>query len=188
MKTMLSLARHRIETNRLILRQLDHDDADRLVAIANRIEIARNLATMPHPYSLEDAKTFIGKARKNSTGAAFALVEKASGDIIGIAGWGPATPGGPIDFGYWLGLDYWGKGFATEAAGAVLTHAFCLGRVDEILTDCRIDNPASRRILDKLGFEGRGPSTRYSLGAGEEAETEKVGLRCDRWLAMKACA
>ena len=185
---MLSLARHRIETDRLVLRPLDETDIDRLAQIANRIEIARNLATMPHPFGKEEASDFITRFKSLAIGAAFGLVEKASGDLIGTAGWGPKTPDGPVDFGYWLGIDYWGKGYATEAAGAVLTHAFCIGRVDEIITDCRVDNPGSRRILEKLGFESLGPSTRYSLGADEEAETELVRLRCDRWLAMKACA
>ena len=119
---------------------------------------------------------------------AFVLFEKASGTIIGVAGYGPAEDGGPIDFGYWLGLDYWGQGYATEAGSAVLTHAFCIGRVDEIVTDCRIDNPGSRRVLDKLGFQFVGPGKRYSLGADEETETEVIRLTCDDWLAIKACA
>jgi len=185
---MLSLARHRIETDRLVLRQLEDADVERMVELANHIEIARNLATMPHPYGIEDARTFIARISGLKIGQAFGIVEKASGDLIGTAGWGPMEEGGPIDFGYWIGLDYWGKGYATEAGSAVLTHAFCIGRVDEIITDCRIDNPGSRRVLDKLGFESLGPATRYSLGAGEDTETEQVRLCCDDWLAMKACA
>ena len=185
---MLSLARERLETDRLVLRVLEEADADRMVELANHIEIARNLATMPHPYGVEDAKTFIGRARGLTTGMSFGIEEKLSGNLIGVAGWGPRGEDQHIDFGYWLGMDYWGKGLATEAGGAVLTHAFCIGRVDEVITDCRLDNPGSRRILEKLGFQSGGPSTLYSLGADELAETEQVRLRCEDWLAMKACA
>lgn len=185
---MLSLARHRIETDRLVLRQLQDADVERMVELANHIEIARKLATMPHPYGIEDAREYLARVENIKIGQAFGIVEKASNDLIGTAGWGPMGEGGPIDFGYWFGLDYWGNGYATEAGSAVLTHAFCVGRVDEIITDCRVDNPGSRRVLDKLGFESLGPAKRYSLGAGEETETEQVRLCCDDWLAMKACA
>ncbi len=116
------------------------------------------------------------------------VAHRPSRELIGVAGWGPMEEGGPIDFGYWLGLDYWGKGYASEAGRAVLTQAFCIGRVDEIVTDCRLDNPGSRRVLDKLGFQSVGSSTCYSLGADEVADTEQVRLHCESWLAMKACA
>lgn len=185
---MLSLARDHLETDRLVLRRLTEADAQRMVVLANFIEIARNLATMPHPYGIEDAHAFIERANGLKTGISLGIVEKATGDLIGVAGWGPVEEGGPIDFGYWLGLDYWGRGYASEAGSAVLTHAFCIGQVDEIITDCRVDNPGSRRVLEKLGFESIGPARRYSLGADEETETEQVRLGCDDWLAMKACA
>ena len=185
---MLSLARDRLETDRLVLRPLDETDVERMVNLANHIEIARNPATMPHPYGAEDAKAYLARIEDMNVGCAFAIVEKRSGDLIGIAGWGPAQEGGPIDFGYWLGLEYWGNGYATEAGAAVLTHAFCVGRIDEIITDFRIDNAGSGRVLEKLGFEVVGPRTRYSLGADEEAATTEVRLCCEDWLAMKACA
>lgn len=185
---MLSLARRRIEADRLVLRPLEDADVERMVELANHIEIARNLATMPYPYDADDARAFIARVENMKIGQAFGIVEKATGDLIGTAGWGPMEEGGPIDFGYWLGLDYWGKGYASEAGHAVLTHAFCIGRIDEIITDCRVDNPGSRRVLDKLGFESLGQAMRYSLGAGEDTETEQVRLCCDDWLAMKACA
>ena len=112
----------------------------------------------------------------------------ATDAVIGIAGYGPTEDGGPIDLGYWLGVDYWGRGFASEAAHAVITHAFCVSRIDDIITDCRVDNPGSRRVLEKLGFRSEGQAERYSLGAGETVPTEKVRLTCEDWLALKACA
>lgn len=185
---MLLLARHRIETDRLALRQPDEADAARIAELANHIEIAGNLATMPHPYGLEDARDFIAKVTTARTGMAFAIVCKADDNLIGISGYAPNEQTGEMDFGYWLGLDYWGKGYATEAAQAVLTHAFCIGRVDDIVTGCRIDNPRSRRVLDKLGFRPAGLRQLYSLGADETVATEAVELSCDEWLATKACA
>ena len=185
---MLLLARYRIETDRLTMREPEATDAARIAELANHIEIARNLATMPHPYGIEDARDFIAKVVAAKHGAAFAIVREKDDALIGMSGYGPNELTGEMDFGYWLGLDHWGQGYATEAAQAVLTHAFCIGRVDEIITDCRLDNPGSRRVLDKLGFRAAGKRERYSLGGDETARTEKLELTCDEWLATKVCA
>ena len=185
---MLVLARTRIETDRLRLLPVAAEHAERLSALANHKEIASNLASMPHPFRLEDAKAYVRKVEANAAAHAFVVIEKASDEIIGSAGYGPVEDGSHIDFGYWLGLDHWGQGYATEAAHAVITHAFCVSRIDEILTDCRIDNPGSRRVLEKLGFISEGPAERYSLGADETVPTEKMRLVCKNWLATKACA
>lgn len=185
---MLSLARLRIETDRLVLRPPVEDDAGRIAELANHIEIARYLATMPHPYGADDAREFIAKVAAAQNGAVFVICPKPHGEVIGVCGYGPPPGEDYIDFGYWLGLDYWGQGFALEAAGGVLTHAFCVGQVDVIETDCRLDNRRSKRLLDALGFETIGRGERFSLGTGETAQTYRVRLACDDWLAAKACA
>ena len=185
---MLVLARHRIETDRLVLRHPADTDAERLAGLANHIEIARNLASMPHPVSVDDARAYFSKLDTMKQGAGFVIIRKNDDEIIGFAGYDVNAETAEMDFGYWLGLDYWGKGYASEAAQAVLTHAFCIGRVDEIVTDCRRDNPASRRILEKLGFRSAGLAERYSRGADETVATERARLHCDDWLATKACA
>ena len=185
---MLTLARDRIETERLILRLPVLDDAQRLAQLANHIEIARCLSTMPHPYGVQEAEDFIAEVVGMKTGVEFVVTLKPDAEVIGICGYGPAHHGDSIDFGYWLGLDYWGKGYAGEAAGAVLTHAFCVGQVDVLETECNKDNPRSKRLLDGLGFETIGDVESFSVGSGETVKADRVRLTCDDWLATKACA
>lgn len=185
---MLFLARNRIETDRLVLREHVLDDAKRLSELANDPAIANRLATMPYPYGEADAVAFIERVNTKETLNAFAVTLKAQGnEVIGGAGYGP-NEAGEMDFGYWLGKDFWGEGYATEAGHAVLTHAFCIARVDVIETDYQLDNTASSRVLAKLGFRKVGPRTRHSLGAGRDVETMKVRLNCDDWLDARACA
>ncbi len=189
---MLKLSRHRLETDRLVLRAPVAGDARQLANIANVREIAEKLGTMPHPYGLADARKFIARVGDMPAGASiFAVCRAVEPDLlIGVCGYGPAhgLPDGAApetDFGYWLGLEYWGRGYASEAARAVLTHAFCLSMVDQVTTDYQLTNPASGRVLEKLGFETIGRRRRHSLGTGGEVDTVNVRLTADRWLAAQ---
>jgi len=178
-----------IETERLVLRPLTLADAPRLAQIADHAEIARRLATMPHPYDERDALDFITRIRTATSGAAcFAITLKGDGELIGTCGYGPAhqqpdEAPPETDFGYWLGLDYWGKGYATEAARVVLAHAFERSGVAVITTDYQLGNDASRRVLVRLGFRLIGIRRRLSLGSGGDVETMQVELTGADWRA-----
>ena len=181
-----------IETERLLLRPLRDTDAPRLVKLANHAEIAHMLATMPHPYSLSDAEDFLEKLRDLPANAAqFGITLKnAPDEVIGGTGYGPASgpdkPAHEIDFGYWLGLDYWGQGYATEAAKAVIRHAFEVSSIEQIDTEHLTINPASGRVLAKAGFVDKGERTCYSQGSGETRPSRKMVLTKARYLEQKA--
>ncbi|MEP0329003.1 MAG: GNAT family N-acetyltransferase [Anderseniella sp.] len=181
-----------IETERLLLRPLRETDAPRLVKLVNHTEIAHMLATMPYPYSLSDAEDFLESVRKLPANAAnFAITLKDVPDeLIGGTGYGPSSradkPSGEIDFGYWLGLDYWGKGYATEAAKAVISHAFEVNAVEQIDTEHLTVNPASGRVLTKAGFVDKGERTCYSRGSGQTRPSRKMVLSRARYLQHKA--
>jgi len=181
-----------IETERLLLRPMRETDAPRLVKLANRPEISHMLATMPHPYSLSDAEDFLDSVRTLPANTAnFAITLKdASDELIGGTGYGSASrpdkPSHEIDFGYWLGLDYWGKGYATEAAIAVIRHAFEVNTIERIDTEHLLINPASGRVLAKAGFVGKGEMTCYSRGSGQTRPSRKVTLTKARYLEQKA--
>jgi RimJ/RimL family protein N-acetyltransferase len=181
-----------IETERLLLRPLRETDAPRLVKLVNHVEIAHMLATMPHPYSLSDAQDFLDAVRAlPETAANFAITLKGAPDqLIGGTGYGPASrtdkPSNEIDFGYWLGLDYWGKGYATETAMAVVRHAFDVNSIEQIDTEYLTINPASGRVLAKAGFVDKGESTCYSQGSGQTRPSRKMVLTRTRYLEQKA--
>lgn len=182
----------KIETERLLLRPMRDADAARLVKLANRPEIAHMLATMPYPYSLSDAEDFLEKvANLPAEAAQFAItVKDGSDELIGGTGYGPAIrsdkPSHEIDFGYWLGLAYWGKGYATEAARAVIRHAFEVNSIEQIDTEYLTVNPASGRVLTKAGFVDQGEITCYSQGSGQTRPSRKMVLTKTRYLEQKA--
>ena len=113
-----------LETKRLKLRAPRLEDAKAVAVLANDRRIAENTARIPHPYKLSDAETFVA----NKGGEALFLITARDGVIVGACGFvtgGKETP----ELGYWLGVDYWGKGYATEALHAVIDYAFTdLGR------------------------------------------------------------
>lgn len=185
---MLSSDDSHIATQRLVLRPPAEADVPRIARLANNRAVADRLARMPHPYGESDARAWIEWTRRLPAGAAvFAIAIKAEGNFIGACGYDPLLIGAP-DLGYWLGEPYWGQGYATEAAAAVLAHAFEAAGLERMESGCRSDNRASRRVLEKLGFRPSGRATRFSLGAGREVEIDTFSLTREQWRAWPAQA
>jgi RimJ/RimL family protein N-acetyltransferase len=180
-----------IETERLLLRPLREGDLSRLAYLANRVEISHMLGTMPHPYSLADARKFFAQVQKlpNNAGQFVIALKQNSERMIGSIGYGPATIEArcldDIDFGYWLGVDYWGKGYALEATRAVIAHAFNTSGIEQIDTDYLTINPASGRILEKLGFVDAGERTCHSCGSGETKPSRHMRLTREQYTVVR---
>lgn len=140
----------RIETARLILRAPDRRDVVALARLANNAKIHAMLARLPHPYTQADAIAFVDEFSRQDSEKVYAITQK-SGAFIGVVGLTFAKDAPPA-LGYWLGEPYWGKGYATEAVGALVAAAVATGRCPAILARARSDNPSSRNVLSKLGF------------------------------------
>ena len=150
----------------------------KMAALAGSKAVAEMTARIPHPYTLSDAEEFILAARRaNSEGQRLDLVIACKGrpaEVIGGIGLVPARMPDVASLGYWLGEPYWGKGFITEAAQALIDLTFGLTGVREIEAAVRVINPASRRIAEKCG-------SAY-VGTGlEEAPARGGPLPCDRF-------
>lgn len=157
-----------IRTERLFLRPGWPEDWPELLSRICDERIVRNLARAPWPYGAEDARLFAAQAQDPRCPNFFVTVPSASGTrLIGSCGLG--LHDGEVELGYWIARDEWGKGYATEAARAVLRLARVIGH-RRIAAGHFIDNPGSGRVLDKLGFQPTGKITpRYSLARGCEA-------------------
>ena len=107
-----------LETPRLALRAPRLKDAKTVAMLANDRRIAENTARIPHPYKLSDAEGFLARANTAGGETAF-LITLRDNKVIGSCGL-MALDGQPPELGYWLGVDYWGKGYATEAMHAVI--------------------------------------------------------------------
>jgi RimJ/RimL family protein N-acetyltransferase len=138
------------ETARLQLRAPRFEDAKRVAALAGDRRIAENTARIPHPYGIDDAKQWIRTAILQPA----VYVVTIGGELIGACGLDGCD--GIPELGYWIGVPFWGCGYATEAALGLIDQAFGdLGH--EVLTgSARISNPASRRVLEKCGFQWTG--------------------------------
>ncbi len=115
--------------------------------------VVRNLATAPWPYRKEHARAFLSLPH-DPDHPNFLLTEPHDrGAIIGCAGLGQCD--GKVQLGYWIARPYWGQGYATEAAKAVLEMARMLGH-ERIIASHYLDNPASGKVLRKAGFQPTG--------------------------------
>jgi RimJ/RimL family protein N-acetyltransferase len=182
-------------TERLLLRPAWSEDAAALARIAGDEAVARNLARLPSPYGLVDADAFIA-AQQQSDCPSLLIFRRTHGapQMIGVAGL--HRDYGGHELGYWLIRSAWGLGYATEAGRALIEIARDSLRVGRIEAGHFVDNPASGRVLRKLGFRPTGemvmraclargtevPSLRYALDLGANAE-----LQCEAERLEEAC-
>jgi RimJ/RimL family protein N-acetyltransferase len=163
-------------TERLLLRPGWAEDAPALHAAIADERIVRNLASAPWPYRLRDAEAFLARPRDPVLPSLliFARTDGAP-QLVGACGLG-RRPSGAVELGYWIARAYWGRGIATEACAALIEIARSLG-LPSLEGSHFLDNPASGRVLEKLGFEPIGiVAPRLSCGRGTEAPARLLRL------------
>ena len=164
-------------TPRLLLRPGFPEDAPALAAAMSDRAIARNLAVVPWPYTLRDAEAFLASPR-DPVLPSFLIFERteAAPRLIGSCGLG-RRPSGAVEMGYWIARPFWGRGFASEACTALIDIARTLG-LSRLEASHFIDNPASARVLDKLGFQSLHIiAPRMSCARGTEVRARLMRLR-----------
>jgi RimJ/RimL family protein N-acetyltransferase len=171
-----------LETKRLALRVARLEDAKAVAALANDRRIAENTARIPYPYKLADAEQFIAGANKK--GEAAYLITLRDGTIIGACGLMFHYDDTP-EIGYWLGVPYWNKGYATEALHALIDYAFTDLTHDAVQAGARVTNPASRRVLEKCGFQWTGVGLYRINSIKSSAPIDRFRLERRIWSALK---
>jgi len=171
-----------LETKRLALRTARLEDAKAVAALANDRRIAENTARIPYPYKLADAEQFIAGASKK--GEAAYLVTLRDGTIVGACGLMFREDDAP-EIGYWLGVPYWNKGYATEALHALIDYAFTDLTHDALQAGARVTNPASRRVLEKCGFQWTGVGLYRINSIKSSAPIDRFRLERRIWSALK---
>lgn len=153
-------------TERLTLRPLMQIDAARVAALAGDWDVARMTTRVPYPYTLVDADHWI----RSIGDGEFVRGIELNDELIGACGY-VVDDSGAAEIGYWIGKPYWGRGFATEASGAIVAH--CLGAEGFKRLTCShfADNPASGRVIRKLGFKLIGSGSGWSDARQCEAPT-----------------
>jgi RimJ/RimL family protein N-acetyltransferase len=175
-------------TPRLLLRPGFPEDAPALAAAIADEAIVRNLATAPWPYRMRDAEAFLASPRDPIL-PTFLIFERTAGapQLVGSCGLG-RRPSGAVEMGYWIARPYWGRGLATEACEALIGVARALG-LTSLEGSHFVDNPASGRVLEKLGFEPLGLiAPRMSCARGQEfpARLMRLQLQADALVEEQA--
>ena len=156
-----------LESERLILRPPRPTDIQSMTVWLSDFDVARMTSRVPHPYGEGDAETFLAMADEHR----FVIQRKSDGLFLGMVGLyaqdGPEIGAAfGYEFGYWLGKPFWGFGYATEGAHRLVSHAFeGLGQ-DAVHAGWFYDNPASGRVLAKLGARHNGSAMRDCRARG----------------------
>lgn len=158
-----------IHTERLVLRPFRSGDAIPVAELVGNLAVSRWLTRVPHPYVAQDAVRYF----KSVADAKNVLIITLSDEVIG---------GCSIEdeLGYWLGAPFWGKGYASEAARALIDRYF--SRQDTPLqSGFMVGNIASGRVLTKLGFTPRAVEDVHCLALDSVVSVQKMTLSASAW-------
>jgi RimJ/RimL family protein N-acetyltransferase len=174
-------------TQRLLLRPGWADDAQALHSAIAHESVVNTLAQLPWPYTINDARHFLSLPRGGDD-PVFVILDRTQGRprLVGGVGIHDAPDGTGPEIGYWITPDCWGRGFATEAARAVVEIARHTLRMERLSACHFIDNPASGAVLRKAGFRPTGqirprwcnarrcdvPSVQFSLNLQSDSDAE----------------
>jgi RimJ/RimL family protein N-acetyltransferase len=174
-----------IATDRLVLRPLEPTDAERIQALISDWNVLRTLSSPPYPYRIEHARAFLAAAiPKHSSGTGMVLALTRDRELIGLVGIEPHPRGSML--GYWLGRAYWGQGYMSEAAPAVVGHFFKSTKAETLASGYFAGNGASWRIQDKLGFRFLREGMLHSRPWGKDLPHIDTVLTRDRFETLKA--
>ena len=169
-----------LKTTRLTLRAPRPDDAEAIKSLINDRRVAENTARIPHPYTVKDARTFIASAEDQP----MFVITRDDGRIVGGCGIATLRADGP-EIGYWIGVPYWGNGYATEAARALVDHAFGELGYEELRAGARVTNPASRRVLEKCGFQWTQVVLQRVRALNSSAPSDRFRLDRGLWESLR---
>ena len=170
-----------LETERLTLRRPTLADVRAIARLADDRRIAENTRRLPHPYLQDHAVEFV-RAIAHTRETAFLIEQHHT--PIGMVGTDWCEPDAP-ELGYWLGVDYWGQGLATEAARAVIDFSFEQFDIAHMRSGARVANPASRNVLEKCGFQWCGVELHRFESLGSSTPVDCFRLTRSVWASLK---
>ena len=180
------MERPTIRTRRLLLRPFAMSDAAEVQRLAGDRAIADTTLNVPHPYEDGMAEAWIGThEREFAEGRLvnFAITLAADGALLGCIGLklDRETPGA-AELGYWVGVPYWNRGYCTEAAKAVLDYGFAELELERIHAHHLLRNPASGRVMEKIGMHAEGIAREAFHKEGEREDIALYGIIRRDWL------
>jgi ribosomal-protein-alanine N-acetyltransferase len=178
-------------TERLILRGFTLKDAPDVQRLAGEWEVARTLLSVPHPYEDGVAEEWISEHAsvfERGEGVNFAVVLRERGELCGSIGLLINARDANAELGYWIGAPYWGRGYATEAATEVVRYGFEQLGLHRIYAAHFGNNPASGRVLKRIGMTYEGTRREHHRKWGEYEDRVEYGLLVGEWQAAQRSA
>lgn len=176
------MALPRITTPHLVLRPLTMADAPDVQRLAGDRAIASTTASIPLPYEDGVAEQWIATHRRRfeeDAGLDLAVTRGADGLLVGAIGLRVERAHDRAELGYWIGKPYWGRGYATEAARALVHYGFDSLRLHRIYARHLTRNPASGRVLRKIGMTHEGHRRQHEKKWGVREDDELYGMLRD---------
>jgi RimJ/RimL family protein N-acetyltransferase len=168
-----------LQTERLTLRLHSPSDIPALMPLIGAREVAATTLRIPHPYTESDAQDFMADTKEellNGSGLRLGIVVRQGDTLCGGVGLRMESDHRRAELGYWIGVPYWGKGYATEAAGAMVNYGFKRLGLHRIFASHLVDNSASARVLRKIGMRHEGTQRGHILKWGKFLDLEMYGM------------
>ena len=173
-----------LTTERLILRAMRHEDAADIQRLAGAYEVALNTFTVPHPYPDGVAEQWIAGSEQRfakSEVLTLAITLRETGELVGVIGLRFRPRHDNAEMGYWVGVPYWGRGYTTEAARAMLQWGFEERKLKRIFGRHFARNPASGRVLQKIGMQYEGTLRAHTKKWGEYQDLVLYAMLREEW-------
>jgi RimJ/RimL family protein N-acetyltransferase len=173
-------------TERLLLRPFEEADAPAVQRLAGDRAIADTTLNIPHPYEPGMAEQWIATHQpgfESGTLCNFAIALRQTGELVGAIGLVVTVRFDRAELGYWIGRPYWNRGYCTEAAWAVLDFGFEALGLNRIHAIHFSRNPASGRVMEKIGMTHEGRSRQHGKRWGVYEDLELYGILRSEWEA-----
>lgn len=173
-----------LSTPRLLLRPFSVHDAPAVQRLAGAEEVASTTLTIPHPYGDGVAEAWIrthAPGYAAGTRAVFAVVDPSAQEVVGAVGLVISAEHARAELGYWIGVPFWNRGYATEASRALLDLGFGELGLNRVHAQHFVRNPASGRVMRRLGMRYEGRLRQHVRRWGRYEDLEQYGLLAGEW-------
>ncbi|MCD4846899.1 MAG: GNAT family N-acetyltransferase [Candidatus Aegiribacteria sp.] len=175
-----------LKTRRLALRPFTLSDSEDVRKLAGERDIADTTLNIPHPYEEGMAEKWISTHMAGfdeNTSLTFAITCRKDGKLLGAVSLTVQRSHSRAELGYWIGKPYWGNGYCTEAAHAVMEYGFTVLRLNRIFATFMTRNPASGRVMEKLGMKSESIMRQHYKKWDKFEDMAMYGILKDEWIS-----
>ncbi len=177
-----------LTTDRLHMRGFQLSDASEIQRLAGTYEVAEMTLNIPHPYINGMAEIWIESHQEEydaGMSVIFALCDKKTEQLLGAVGLTITQRFNRAELGYWVGQPFWGQGYATEAARAIVNYGFEALNLNKVTASHMTRNPASGRVMEKIGMKKEGLLKQHALKWDQFVDLAVYGILAVDWQADK---